>query len=531
LDTETVKIKRKSMLTVLILLSLALAFNTGIASATPQNQTEIADQNNSQSLTVYTINQSTENQFIPEQSIDQSLQEQITNQILQELAVGSSPSDNTHAQWNESSPSDNTHAQWNDVCVKFFTSTNNRTNNRISVSAGTDSSSQNGPKSGGIDKTISYLLYQCLQPTTNITERKKAEKARSHLASIVESSDDAIIGTNHDGIIVSWNRAAEKLYGYSADEIVGKSISILLPEIYSNDFPLALEKIGRGEKVYPQEIRVLRKDGQITDVSITVSPIKDANGRIVGASTIAHDISRWKRMEDELRKTVGKLERSNAELEEFAYVASHDLQEPLRMISSFLQLLQMRYEGQLDSEADEFIGFAVDGADRMRGLINDLLVYSRVNREEKKFEEVEMEKVLQNVLMNLKLSIDENKSEISYDPLPSVTGYDSQLVLLLQNLIGNAIKYRSEKPPKIHVSAEKEDDHWLFRVEDNGIGMDPQDSERVFQIFERLHTNDQYKGTGIGLAIAKRIVQRHNGRIWVESELGKGSKFYFTIPI
>ncbi|MGA2677387.1 MAG: sensor histidine kinase [Methanobacterium sp.] len=236
-------------------------------------------------------------------------------------------------------------------------------------------------------------------------------------------------------------------------------------------------------------------------------------------------------MEDELQETLIKLKRSNSELEQFAYVASHDLQEPLRMISSFLQLLQMRYSGQLDSDADEFINFAVEGAKRMQNLIQDLLAYSRVTTKGNEFKDIKMEEALEQALVNLKMSIEENNANITHDPLPIITADYSQMIQLLQNLIGNSIKYRSDKIPEIHISAQEKDNDWIFSVEDNGIGIDPQYSDQVFQIFKRLHTNEEYKGTGIGLAITKRIIERHSGRIWVESELGKGSKFYFTIPI
>ena len=235
-------------------------------------------------------------------------------------------------------------------------------------------------------------------------------------------------------------------------------------------------------------------------------------------------------MEDELQETLIKLKRSNSELEQFAYVASHDLQEPLRMISSFLQLLQMRYSGQLDSDADEFINFAVEGAKRMQNLIQDLLAYSRVTTKGNEFKDIKMEEALEQALVNLKMSIEENNANITHDPLPIITADYSQMIQLLQNLIGNSIKYRSDKIPEIHISAQEKDNDWIFSVEDNGIGIDPQYSDQVFQIFKRLHTNEEYKGTGIGLAITKRIIERHSGRIWVESELGKGSKFYFTIP-
>jgi PAS domain S-box-containing protein len=232
-----------------------------------------------------------------------------------------------------------------------------------------------------------------------------------------------------------------------------------------------------------------------------------------------------------LEKTMIELKRSNKELEQFAYVASHDLQEPLRMVSSFTQLLEKQYKDELDETAVEYINFAVDGAKRMQLLINDLLAYSRVTRKSNEFEMVNLEKVLDEVLFNLEIVIDENQAIITRKSLPEIQSDYGQMVQLFQNLIGNALKYRSEETPEIHISALKEDDNWLFSVEDNGIGIESEYFEQIFQIFRRLHTHDEQEGTGIGLAITKRIVEHHSGRIWVESELGKCSTFYFTIPI
>ena len=243
------------------------------------------------------------------------------------------------------------------------------------------------------------------------------------------------------------------------------------------------------------------------------------------------EIVERKRAEEQLKRTMADLQRSNKELEQFAYVASHDLQEPLRMVSSYTQLLARRYQDRLDQDAHEFISYAVDGAERMQRLINDLLAYSRVGTRGKPFGRTDCEQALQNTLANLQTAIDETKATVTHDPLPTVLADESQLTQVYQNLLSNAIKFHGQAPPTIHIGAERNDGEWVFSFQDNGIGMDPQYYERIFVIFQTLHPRDQYPGTGIGLALCKRIVERHGGRIWVESEPGRGSTFYFTIPI
>ncbi|MQY60283.1 GHKL domain-containing protein [bacterium] len=240
--------------------------------------------------------------------------------------------------------------------------------------------------------------------------------------------------------------------------------------------------------------------------------------------------SERKKTEEKLKETLKDLERSNKELEQFAYVASHDLQEPLRMVASYVQLLERRYKDKLDSDANEFIAYAVDGAGRMQSMINDLLDYSRVGTAGKTFEKTNCAHVLGQAVVNLQGALEESGAVIAKNKLPTIKADESQLIQLFQNLIDNAIKFRGKELPCIQVTSKKKGKEWLFSVQDNGIGVDPQYAERIFVIFQRLHNRKKYSGTGIGLAICKRIAERHGGRIWVESEPGKGSTFFFTIP-
>ncbi len=362
-----------------------------------------------------------------------------------------------------------------------------------------------------------------------LVERKRTEEARSQLAAIVESSNDAIVGKTVDGVITSWNWSAQQLYGFSPEEALGRPVSIIIPPERSAELEDVLHTIRDGGRVEYLETVRLRKNGTTVDVSVTVSPIRDAEGKVIGASSIARDITERKRAEEALAKRTEELARSNADLERFAYVASHDLQEPLRMVASFTQLLAKRYRGKLDGDANEFIGYAVDGARRMQILINDLLTYSRVGTRGKDFNPTNCEAALEAALTNLKKGIEETGAVVSHDPLPTVPADETQLGQLIQNLVGNALKFHGSAPPRVHVSAQEVDGEWRFSVRDNGIGIDPQHADRIFVIFQRLHTAAEYPGTGIGLAISKKIVERHGGRIWVESEPGHGATFYFTL--
>ena len=291
------------------------------------------------------------------------------------------------------------------------------------------------------------------------------------------------------------------------------------------------EALFQGTKTGNLEFRLIAQDGRVVPVEAHMSVLTDREGNPIGSCGMLTDITERYEAEAQLARNALDLERSNQQLQQFAYVASHDLQEPLRMVASYLQLLESRYKDALDDDAREFIAYAVDGATRMRGMINDLLAYSRLDAQEKNFELIESRAAVDQACDRLRSSIDETGATITYDDLPAVRAEEVLLVQLFQNLIGNAIKYRSDAPPVIHVGAEARNGEWLFSVSDNGIGIEPQYLERIFVIFRRLHAPGKYTGTGIGLAICKKVVERHGGRIWAESQIGKGSVFYFTIPM
>ena len=369
--------------------------------------------------------------------------------------------------------------------------------------------------------------------TREVAERKQTEKglaeSEAALRSIFRAAPTGI-GMVCNRVIKQANDRICEMTGYSREELLGQSAKILYPteeefEFVGQEKYAQISKQGTGTV----ETRWLRKDGKIIDVQLSSAPI-DPEDLSLGVTFTALDITERKEAESALARKTDELACSNAELEQFAYVASHDLQEPLRMVSSYVQLLARRYKDRLDSDADDFINFAVDGANRMQALIKDLLAYSRVGTKGKSLEPTSCETVLDLTLANLQFAIEENSARVTHDPLPTVLADQSQLVQLFQNLIANAIKFRGEEAPHVHLAAEKHEGGWLFSIRDNGIGIDEEYGERIFEIFQRLHGRDDYSGTGIGLAICKKIVDCHGGRIWVTSNPGGGSAFYFTLP-
>ena len=369
---------------------------------------------------------------------------------------------------------------------------------------------------------------------------KAIRESETNFRALAENAGEGILIAVEGGVYVFANRAIAEISGYSVDELVHLNTQELADP---DEAPKILERLQKrlaGEPIPNRyETIILNKNGQKI-------PIEISSNRTIWKGQPADlvfimNISARKLAEKELQSTLEELKRSNTELEQFAYVASHDLQEPLRMVSSYVQLLERRYKGKLDQNADEFIDFAVDGAERMKHLINDLLAYSRVGRRVQAPTPTSCDEVLEQALENLQVAIRENKAIVTHDPLPEVMGDPTQLVQLFQNLIGNGIKFHGQKKPCVHISATptlgpnisrglETSKIWKFSVQDNGIGINPQHAERIFIIFQRLNSREKYAGTGIGLAICKKIVQHHGGRIWVESAPGQGATFFFTLP-
>ncbi len=332
---------------------------------------------------------------------------------------------------------------------------------------------------------------------------------------------------------ITWDPHICRLFGLKPED-APRSYDAVMPLIHASDRERVGDEVTRSLKDkddYQSEFRVIWPDGSLHWLLSRGKVYRDAGGQAMRMTGVCWDITERREAEECLERQAQELTRSNSELEQFAYVASHDLQEPLRMVASYTQLLARRYQGKLDGDADRFIGHAVNGALRMQALINDLLTLSRVGRKGEPFLPTDCNAAVDQAIANLTGAIEDNQAQVSHDSLPTVTADGRQLTQLFQNLISNAVKFRKkDETPCIHVAAAAQDDKWVFSVRDNGIGIDPKYHERIFQIFQRLHTREEYPGTGIGLAIFKKIVERHGGILWVESQPGQGSTFYLTIP-
>ena len=401
-----------------------------------------------------------------------------------------------------------------------------------------------GRRKNGSDFPIEIMLSplesaEGILVTAAIRDISVRRDAENHLArmegryrGLLEAAPDAMVVVNPSGEIVLLNVQAEKQFGYSRDELVGQKVKNIIPEGFAER--LVADALRSAEDALAQqigtgiELTARRKNGSNFPIELMLSPLESSEGILVTAAI--RDITTRKKAEANLLDKVEELNRSNEELGQFAYIASHDLQEPLRMVASYTQLLSRRYKGKLDADADEFIAFAVDGASRMQRLIQDLLTYSRVGTKGQDMLDVSSEDALQQALINLRGAIEDSGALVTHDPLPAVLADEMQLVQLFQNLVGNAIKYQSPGIPKVHISAARNGPHkWVFSVKDNGLGIDPQYFEKIFGMFQRLHKREEFAGTGIGLAICKKIVERHGGSISVESEPGNGSTFQFAL--
>jgi PAS domain S-box-containing protein len=377
---------------------------------------------------------------------------------------------------------------------------------------------------GGMLLVIGILVFHMLY-------RRKAEqglqKTRASLEALLNATTDMAFLVDASGECLAINRPTARHLGRRPDEIIGNRVyEFMSPEI-------AQERKKHFDTVRAdgESMRFVEEENDRC-YDITVYPVlaHEDEGDVQALGVFARDITEHRKAEEALKEHAEALERANEELQQFAYVASHDLQEPLRTISSHVQLIQRRFKGQLDARADKSIQFAVDGAKRMQGLINDLLQYSRVGTRAKPLMPTDCEEILQTALDNLQVTIQEAGATVSHDELPVVIADQSQILQVFQNFIENGMKFRGDNPPRIHIRAEQREDDLLFSVSDNGIGIDTQFADRIFAIFQRLHGVGKYPGSGIGLAICKKIIERHGGEIWVESEPGKGATFFFTIP-
>jgi PAS domain S-box-containing protein len=409
---------------------------------------------------------------------------------------------------------------------------------------------------GGYEKALVDFLQPYVTTCSNIVKAYRNENRRTSSEQALKESEARLKQSQamaHLGSweldvannLLTWSDEVYRIFGLQPQEFKA-TYEAFLEAVHPDDRKAVDEaysgSLRDGKDGYEIEHRLVRKlTGEVRIVQEKCGHIRDRSGRIIRSIGMVHDITELKRAELEIREMNESLEnkvaertaeltRSNADLQQFAYVASHDLQEPLRNVASCLQLLEKKYKNNLDAKADQYIHYAVESSVRMKTLILDLLTYSRIGTKGKPPLPVNCEQIVDQTVKNLRSAISETGAVITHDPLPTIFADDAQLSQVFQNLIGNGIKFRREEQPHIHVSAVKNKKEWIFSVKDNGIGIESRHLDRIFVIFQRLHKRSQYGGTGIGLAIVKKVVERHNGRVWVESEVGSGTTFHFTIP-
>jgi PAS domain S-box-containing protein len=378
-----------------------------------------------------------------------------------------------------------------------------------------------------ISLEISFALQSFAKEHERMTMEEEVRRASIYNRNLLEASLDPLVTISALGKITDLNKAVEQVTGYSREELLGSNFSDYFTE--PDKANEGYQKVFSEGVVQDYPLTIQHKSGKHTDVIYNAVTFRNEEGHIQGVFAAARDITELKRKEDELSMLNEDLNRSNQELEQFAYVASHDLQEPLRMVASFTQLLEKRYKDNLDDDAKEFIHYAVDGASRMQRLINDLLDYSRVTTRGKPLVNVDLSNVLGMAIANLHTKTQESGALIVQDKLPVVKGDETQLMRVFQNLIDNAIKFKGKEIPRITIKSIIENNKAIISVEDNGIGIDLKYKDRIFVIFQRLHSSAIYPGTGIGLAVCKRTIERHGGKIWFESDPGMGTIFKFSL--
>ena len=385
----------------------------------------------------------------------------------------------------------------------------------------------------GLFLVVAFLMsaLQARQQHAARAERLQREYWQTTFASI----GDGVMVTDARGSVAAMNPVAQRLTGWSLAAAQGRALAavfVLVSEGGRHPVEDPVQEVLRTGAVaeFPPHAALWTRDGRQVPLDARAAPIRDAAGRLQGTVLVFRDITERRQAEAAQGRLLAELQRVNAELQQFGYIVSHDLTEPLRTVGNFVDLLAERCQGQLDATAEEYIAFAVDGTRRMRQMIQGLLAYTRVGGPSGEFAAVDCDALVARVLTDLQLTIAESGATITHEPLPTVWGDVTRLGQVVHNLIGNALKFRGPAPPRVHVCARRAGEQWRFAVRDNGIGIDPAQARRLFQVFRRLHTRTEYPGTGIGLAICKKIIEQHGGRIWVESELGNGATFFFTLP-